>query len=79
MVISLLPSLVAIVGGVDEVFTVYLTLFAVAIAIGSALAAWLAHGRIILLPTVIGAVLIGVFALDLGWAAYGGGAHGRRG
>src|SRR5207244_5957804 len=28
--------------------------------------AWLAAGRIILLPTVIGAVLLGAFALDLG-------------
>ncbi|MEJ2228011.1 MAG: acyl-[ACP]--phospholipid O-acyltransferase [Alphaproteobacteria bacterium] len=69
IVISLLPSLVDTVNGVDQVFTAYLTLFAVAIAIGSALAAWLAHGRIILLPTVIGSVIIGIFASDLGWTA----------
>ena len=46
-----------------------LTIFSVAVAIGSGLAAWLAHGRIILLPTLVGAVLLGVFALDLGWTA----------
>ena len=38
---------------------------------GSGLAAWLAAGRIILLPTVIGAVLLGVFAIDIGWSTMG--------
>ncbi len=76
VVVSLLPSLVAIVGGVDQVFTVYLTVFAIAIGMGSGLAAWLAHGRIILLPTVIGAVVIGIFAADLGLAAYFAAAPG---
>ena len=41
------------------------------IAVGSGLAAWLAHGRIILLPTLIGAVLLGLFAIDLGWSRPG--------
>lgn len=70
VVISLLMSLVKIVGGVDQVFTVYLTIFAVAIAVGSALAAWLAHGRIVLLPSVVGAVIIGIFSCDLAWATF---------
>src|SRR5262249_6883908 len=30
------------------------------------LASWLAHGRIILLPTLFGAVLLALFAIDLG-------------
>src|SRR5262249_37171590 len=41
-------------------------IFAISIAIGSGLAAWLAAGRIILLPTLIGSVLLGLFALDIG-------------
>ena len=72
VVLSLLPPLVKnALGGTEEVVTAYLAIFSVAIAVGSGLAAWLAHGRIILLPTLIGAVLLGVFALDLGWATFG--------
>src|SRR5262249_55151498 len=40
-------------------------------AIGSGLAAWLAHGRIVLFPTLVGAFVLAVCALDLGWATYG--------
>ena len=70
LVMSLLPPLVTFhVGGSETVVTVFLAIFSVAVAVGSALAAWLAHGRIILLPTLVGAVLLGVFALDLGWTA----------
>jgi acyl-[acyl-carrier-protein]-phospholipid O-acyltransferase/long-chain-fatty-acid--[acyl-carrier-protein] ligase len=70
--LSLLPPLVKIVlGGNEEVVTAYLAVFAIGIAAGSQLAAWLLHGRIILLPTLIGAVSLGLFALDLGWAAHG--------
>jgi acyl-[acyl-carrier-protein]-phospholipid O-acyltransferase/long-chain-fatty-acid--[acyl-carrier-protein] ligase len=57
-------------GGTEEVITTCNAIFAIAIAIGSGLAAWLAAGRIILLPTLIGAVLMGLFALDIGWATY---------
>jgi acyl-[acyl-carrier-protein]-phospholipid O-acyltransferase/long-chain-fatty-acid--[acyl-carrier-protein] ligase len=70
LVLSLLPPLVTFtIGGSEGVVTVFLTIFSVAVAIGSGLAAWLAHGRIILLPTLFGAVLLGVFGLDLGWTA----------
>src|SRR5580698_5630595 len=41
-------------------------LFSLAVAVGSGLAAWLAAGRIIILPTLIGAVLLGLFGIDLG-------------
>jgi len=68
LVLSLLPPLVTFrIGGSEAVVTVFLTIFSVAVAVGSGLAAWLAHGRIILLPTLIGGVLLGLFSLDLGW------------
>src|SRR5580698_2445010 len=68
LILSLLPPLVTVnIGGTEAVITAFLTIFSVAVAIGSALAAWLAHGRIVLLPTLIAAVLLGVFSLDLGW------------
>ena len=64
IVLSLLPPLVkTLVGGNEEVVTAYLAIFSIAVAIGSGLAAWLASGRIVLLPTLIGGVLLGVFSL----------------
>src|SRR5215208_918949 len=70
--LSLLPPMVKnILGGTEEVVTVCLAIFSVSIAIGSGLAAWLAAGRIILLPTLIGAVLLGLFSIDLGWSLWG--------
>ena len=72
VVLSLLPPLVKnVLGGDEEVVTIYLAVFSIAIAIGSGLAAWLAAGRIVLLPTLVGAVVLGVFAIDLGWVTYG--------
>src|SRR6516225_4963463 len=68
IVLSLLPPLVMhTLGGAETVVTIHLAVFAVAIAVGSGLAAWLSAGRIVLLPTVVGALLIGVFALDVGF------------
>jgi acyl-[acyl-carrier-protein]-phospholipid O-acyltransferase / long-chain-fatty-acid--[acyl-carrier-protein] ligase len=70
--LSLMPPLVKnVLGGNEEVVTTCLAIFSVSIAIGSGLAAWLAAGRIILLPTLIGAVLLGLFAIDLGWSTWG--------
>ena len=70
LVLSLLPPLVSFtIGGGEQVVTLFLTIFSVAVAIGSGLAAWLAAGRIVLLPTLVAAVLLGLFALDLGWTA----------
>jgi acyl-[acyl-carrier-protein]-phospholipid O-acyltransferase/long-chain-fatty-acid--[acyl-carrier-protein] ligase len=72
LVLALLPPLVkTVLGGVEEVVTVFLALFSIAIAVGSGLAAWLARGRLILWPTLLGAVLIGAFALDLGFVTHG--------
>jgi acyl-[acyl-carrier-protein]-phospholipid O-acyltransferase/long-chain-fatty-acid--[acyl-carrier-protein] ligase len=71
---AVMPPLVKdVLGGTEEIVTAFLAIFAVFIAVGSGLAAWLAHGRIILLPTVVGAFLMGVFLIDLAlatiWAA----------
>ena len=71
LVLSLLLPLVHVdIDGTAAVITVFLTIFSVAVAVGSGLAAWLAAGRIIILPTLFGAVLIGGFALDLGWVSW---------
>ena len=46
LILSLLPPLVTIdIGGDEKLITVFLTIFSVAVAVGSALAAWLAAGR----------------------------------
>jgi acyl-[acyl-carrier-protein]-phospholipid O-acyltransferase/long-chain-fatty-acid--[acyl-carrier-protein] ligase len=72
VVLSLLPPLVKnVLGGTEEVVTAFLAVFSVAVAIGSGLAAWLASGRIVILPTLVGAVLLGLFAIDLGYVTYG--------
>jgi len=66
-VMSLLPGLVKnALGGAEDVVPSYLAVFTIAVAVGSGLAAWLASGRIVLIPTVFGAVLLGIFALDIG-------------
>ncbi|HTZ02566.1 MAG TPA: acyl-[ACP]--phospholipid O-acyltransferase [Xanthobacteraceae bacterium] len=70
LVLSLLPPLVSfVIGGSEVVVTLFLTIFSIAVGLGSGLAAWLAAGRIVLLPTLVAAVLLGLFSLDLGWAA----------
>src|SRR3954462_13912203 len=70
--LSLMPPLVkTVLGASEEVVTVYLAVFSISIAIGSLLAAWIAHGRIVLFPTLLGAALLGVFAIDLGFSTYG--------
>src|SRR6516162_8303640 len=65
------PLVKQALGGTEEVITTCNAIFAVSIAVGSGLAAWLAAGRIILLPTLVGAVLLGLFALDLGFSTLG--------
>src|SRR5256886_43527 len=69
ILLSLLPPLVVHnLGGAETVVTIFLSVFAVAIGVGSALAAWLSAGRIVLLPTAFGALLVGLSSLDLGLA-----------
>ncbi|HUI12044.1 MAG TPA: acyl-[ACP]--phospholipid O-acyltransferase [Xanthobacteraceae bacterium] len=70
LVLSLLPPLVSFnIGGSEQVVTLFLTIFSVSVGVGSGLAAWLAAGRIVLLPTVVASVLLALFSLDLGWTA----------
>ena len=77
VVLSLLPALVKnSLGGAEDVVTALLAVFSVGIAVGSGLAAWLASGRIVLLPTPVGGLLMGVFALDLALATWGAAAGG---
>jgi Major Facilitator Superfamily len=72
LVLSLLPLLIEeIIGGDEAMVTAYLAMFSIAVALGSALAARLAQGRIRLGITLAGGVLIGLFALDLAWAVAG--------
>jgi len=74
VVLSLLPPLIkTIVGGNEATVTVYLALFSIAVGVGSGLAAVIARGRIVLRTTLVGAVLLGVFMLDLGIATLGAG------
>jgi acyl-[acyl-carrier-protein]-phospholipid O-acyltransferase / long-chain-fatty-acid--[acyl-carrier-protein] ligase len=70
LILSLLPPLVSFtIGGSEQVVTLFLAIFSVAVGVGSGLAAWLAAGRIVLLPTLVATVLLGLFSLDLGWTA----------
>ena len=69
--LSLIPVVVkARVGGGIAVETAISALFAIGIAIGSVLAAALAHGRILLLPTPVAAGFMGLFLLDLALATH---------
>jgi acyl-[acyl-carrier-protein]-phospholipid O-acyltransferase/long-chain-fatty-acid--[acyl-carrier-protein] ligase len=72
VVLSLLPPLIkTIIGGNEDTVTAYLAVFSIAVGIGSGIAAAIARGRIVLRTTLAGAVLLGVFALDLGVATLG--------
>jgi len=75
VVLSLLPPLIkTLIGGNEDTVTAYLALFSIAVGAGSALAAAIARGRIVLKTTLAGCVLLGLFALDLGLATYGASA-----
>ncbi|MEM7462085.1 MAG: acyl-[ACP]--phospholipid O-acyltransferase [Pseudomonadota bacterium] len=68
VVLSLLPTMVKeLLGGNEMAVTAYLAVFAIAIAVGSAIAAWMSAGRVVLLPVPVGALLIALFGLDLAW------------
>ena len=69
IVLSLLPPLIkTLIGGNEDTVTAYLAIFTVAVGTGSGLAAAIARGRIVLRTTLVGAVLIGISAIDLGAA-----------
>lgn len=69
---ALMPTFVKdILGGREVAVSAYLTVFAVSIAVGSALGAWLSAGRLVLLPVPVASVAIGLAALDLAWTLSG--------
>lgn len=53
--------------GAPSVVTVFITMFAIGIAVGSTLAAKLASGRIIMLPVPVACIFMGFFCFDIGW------------
>ncbi len=64
--LTLLPTLVKnTLQGSEGAMTTALAVFSIGIAVGSGLASWLAAGRVILLPTALAGVLLGLFSLDL--------------
>ncbi|WP_363350678.1 acyl-[ACP]--phospholipid O-acyltransferase [Methylocystis echinoides] len=64
---SLMPPLVTqSLHGAESVVTLHLAIFAIAIGVGSGLAAFLLKGRIVLLPAVVGAAIIAAASIDLG-------------
>ncbi len=66
---SLMPPLVTrSLHGAESVVTLHLAIFAVAIGLGSGLAAFLLKGRIVLLPTMAGALIIAATSVDIGVA-----------
>ena len=72
VVLSLLPPLIkTLIGGDEATVTTYLAMFSIAVGCGSGLAATLARGRIVLTITVVGGVLLGMFAIDIGLATWG--------
>jgi acyl-[acyl-carrier-protein]-phospholipid O-acyltransferase/long-chain-fatty-acid--[acyl-carrier-protein] ligase len=71
-VMSMLPVIVKdILGGSEIVVPAYLAVFAIAIAIGSAIAGWMSAGRIVLLPAPVGIAIVALFGLDLAWNLWG--------
>lgn len=67
--LSLVPVIIKerVGGGIDTT-TIVNAIFAIGIAVGSIVAAIIAHGRIILLPVPIAAFLMAAFLIDLGFA-----------
>ncbi|MGJ0424956.1 acyl-[ACP]--phospholipid O-acyltransferase [Methylocystis sp.] len=66
---SLTPSLITqTLHGAEILVSIHLALFAVGIAIGSGLAAFLLKGKIVLLPSAVGAALVAFGSGDLGLA-----------
>ncbi|HEU5445262.1 MAG TPA: MFS transporter [Pseudolabrys sp.] len=72
VVLSLLPPLIkAFIGGNEDTVVAYLAIFTIAVGAGSGLAAAIARGRIMLRTTLVGALLLGIFAIDLGAVTLG--------
>ncbi|MFK3781432.1 acyl-[ACP]--phospholipid O-acyltransferase [Agrobacterium sp. NPDC089420] len=71
-VMSMLPIMVTeILGGSELVVPAYLAIFAISIAIGSAIAGWMSAGRVVLLPAPVGITIVALAGIDLGWNLWG--------
>ncbi|MEK1930810.1 MAG: acyl-[ACP]--phospholipid O-acyltransferase [Pararhizobium sp.] len=71
-VMSMLPIIVTeILGGSEVVVPAYLAIFAISIAVGSAIAGWMSAGRVVLLPAPVGTLIIALFGMDLAWNLWG--------
>ena len=71
-VMTMLPIMVnEILGGSEIVVPAYLAIFAISIAIGSAIAGWMSAGRVVLLPAPTGTAIVALFGLDLAWSLWG--------
>ncbi|QPC89185.1 acyl-[ACP]--phospholipid O-acyltransferase [Mesorhizobium sp. INR15] len=71
VILSILPTLVKnSLGGGEIAVTAYLAVFAVSIAIGSAIAAWMSQGRMVLLPAPVGTAFLALFGLHLAWTVW---------
>ncbi|MCX2722468.1 acyl-[ACP]--phospholipid O-acyltransferase [Roseibium salinum] len=72
VVMAVLPLMVRdSLGGGQIAITYFLTIFAVSIGIGSALAAWISAGRVVLLPAPVGTALMAFFCFDAALALAG--------
>ena len=72
VVYTLLTPIVELgLGGDPIVFNIYNALFAIGIALGSGLAAWVLAGRTLMLPTPIAAAVLGLVSLDLAATLHG--------
>ncbi len=72
IVMSLMPTMVKeVLGGNELAVTAYLAIFAVCVAIGSAIAAWMSAGRVVLLPAPFGTFMMALFGLDLAFSLSG--------
>ncbi|QND46437.1 acyl-[ACP]--phospholipid O-acyltransferase (plasmid) [Rhizobium lusitanum] len=71
-VMSMLPIMVTeILGGSEIIVPAYLAIFAISIAVGSAIAGWMSAGRVVLLPAPVGTAIVALFGLDLAWNLWG--------
>ena len=76
VIMSLLPTLVkTVIGGNENVVTLFLAIFSIAIAAGSGLASYLSHGKVRLGIVLAGGALMGILSIDLALATWGGAAR----
>ncbi|MCB1446967.1 MAG: MFS transporter, partial [Rhizobiaceae bacterium] len=71
-VMTMLPIMVKdILGGSEIVVPAYLAIFAISIAVGSAIAGWMSAGRVVLLPAPVGTAIVALFGFHLAGSLWG--------